>query len=811
MINQVIHGDCLEVLKTIPDNYFDSLITDPPAGISFMGKNWDDHKGGMLNWVNWFSEVMNECLRTMKPGACGLVWSIPRTSHWTGMALELAGFRLIDCVHHCFGCLSEDTEIFVKDKGWVHYQQCETGDTVIGYNIENNSFSYQNVTKTYRFNYSDTAYRIESDSTEQIVSIGHRCIIEQDGAFVFREASTLEQQVSVPFLETMPLLQHTISSTQCLSSDEECSLLRSLYKGIDSQSQGREESTTMCLPRVSDRVLPQNKSINSEILLSDMRGQRQKEKSKNVRTSQEHCKTGTCWLDRKESGILCNQHGWGKQPSMEGWCNDIQKERELQECPLCQMSQGLSTNGTERRLCNGTSFDNGSTSRKSSVENGSCASYQSQSDGQQDRELDAISEQSRSQIIRTRQSGCKTTLATVTPFHYEGVVWCVSVPDTAFVARRNGKIFVTGNSGFPKGQDLSKILDKMANAEREVVGRKNPHLDGSKRKVLKGFTGSVDLDYQGINLEDGTIPVTAPTAPEAKQWDGWKTPALKPAVEGWWLVQKPISESSIARNMLKHGVGGINIEACRIGDNKKVPGSLSKNNRTVYNGGYVGESGDEDGHNPNIGRYPANLILSCGADCEGDNHSPDCPVSVIGEQSGICTVGEIKPHKQKSAFFGTGGNFNGYYPLNTGTAARYFKQLPFDPETVNSIYYQAKASTKDRTSNGTVENTHPTVKSTALMEYFIKLITPPNGIVLDPFGGSGTTGVAAKKTGFNYVLIEKEQEYVDIINQRLTAPVVTPQPTLEERVQWLETQVKAQDNKIKKLEKQQYQQLSLFG
>ena len=103
MINQVIHGDCFEVLRDIPDNYFDSLITDPPAGISFMGKNWDDHKGGMLNWINWFSEVMNECLRTMKPGACGLVWSIPRTSHWTGMALELAGFRLIDCVHHCFG------------------------------------------------------------------------------------------------------------------------------------------------------------------------------------------------------------------------------------------------------------------------------------------------------------------------------------------------------------------------------------------------------------------------------------------------------------------------------------------------------------------------------------------------------------------------------------------------------------------------------------------------------------------------------------------------------------------------------------
>ena len=465
MINQVIHGDCLEVLKTIPDNYFDSLITDPPAGISFMGKNWDDHKGGMLNWVNWFSEVMNECLRTMKPGACGLVWSIPRTSHWTGMALELAGFRLIDCVHHCFG------------------------------------------------------------------------------------------------------------------------------------------------------------------------------------------------------------------------------------------------------------------------------------------------------------------------------------------------------SGFPKGQDIGRLLDKMAGEERELVG-------------IKRKTPSFNEKWSyGNSLQTYNQQITAPTTPEAKQWDGWKTPALKPAVEGWWLVQKPISESSIARNILKHGVGGINIEACRIGDSKEVPSSLSKNNRTVYNGGYVGESGDEDGLNPNIGRYPANLILSCGADCEGDNHSPDCPVTVIGEQSGISvSKANSTSDKRKVVFYqstktkkgiGERNQFNSHN--DQGTAARFFKQLPFDPETVNSIYYQAKASTKDRTSNGTVENTHPTVKSTALMEYFIKLITPPGGIVLDPFGGSGTTGVAAKKTGFNYVLIEKEQEYVDIINQRLTAPVVTPQPTLEERVQWLETQVKAQDNKIKKLEKQQYQQLSLFG
>jgi site-specific DNA-methyltransferase (adenine-specific) len=318
-------------------------------------------------------------------------------------------------------------------------------------------------------------------------------------------------------------------------------------------------------------------------------------------------------------------------------------------------------------------------------------------------------------------------------------------------------------SGFPKGQDIGKSIDALYNAKREVI---------LKTGVRCGvFAHSGNGAKQ--NIEDYEKVITAPTTPEAKQWDGWKTPALKPAVEGWWLIQKPISESSIARNILKHGVGGLNIEACRIGTE-----GWSRKNGTApkfsgkYNNG-VDYQGYELGNiQSSQSRYPANLVLSCSADCDGDNHSPDCPVSVIGEQSGISvsTGGKTKTGLQGSCY----GDFKNQSLAqnsgglgDTGTAARYFKQLPFDPETVNSVYYQAKASTKDRTCDGTVENTHPTVKSTALMEYFIKLITPPNGMVLDPFGGSGTTGVAAKNLGFNYTLIEREQEYIEIINQRL--------------------------------------------
>lgn len=99
----LLHGDCLELLKTLEPDSVDSLVTDPPAGISFMGKSWDSDKGGRQEWTAWMESVMRECLRVLKPGAHGLVWAIPRTSHWTMTALEDAGFEVRDVCTHLFG------------------------------------------------------------------------------------------------------------------------------------------------------------------------------------------------------------------------------------------------------------------------------------------------------------------------------------------------------------------------------------------------------------------------------------------------------------------------------------------------------------------------------------------------------------------------------------------------------------------------------------------------------------------------------------------------------------------------------------
>jgi len=99
----LINADCHEALKDLPDNSVDSLVTDPPAGIGFMGKAWDKDKGGRDQWINWIEWIFIECRRVMKPGAHGLVWALPRTSHWTATALEDAGFDVRDVVTHVFG------------------------------------------------------------------------------------------------------------------------------------------------------------------------------------------------------------------------------------------------------------------------------------------------------------------------------------------------------------------------------------------------------------------------------------------------------------------------------------------------------------------------------------------------------------------------------------------------------------------------------------------------------------------------------------------------------------------------------------
>jgi site-specific DNA-methyltransferase (adenine-specific) len=340
-------------------------------------------------------------------------------------------------------------------------------------------------------------------------------------------------------------------------------------------------------------------------------------------------------------------------------------------------------------------------------------------------------------------------------------------------------------SGFPKSHDVSKAIDKAAGAER------SDKFEGAFTRRA-GPTGNKKCDDCGKWLVSGSPcqcprPQDAPQTDAARQWSGWGT-ALKPAWEPIIVARKPLV-GTVAENVVTHGTGAINVDGCRVGRDKgdmsgwSLTGSKASENRAMSGGNYA-----RDAKPDAVGRWPANLIHDGSEDVVGL-----FPVTKDGVAS---------PNVNgKEAY---GGGFGGrHHPGygSSGSAARFF--------------YCAKASKADRdegcegleerdradqsawvrkcnvcgdtfcdpktskphcghddfsfVSPSPRRNHHPTVKPTDLMRYLCRLVTPPGGVVLDPFTGSGSTGKAATLEGFRFIGIEREAEYVEIAKARIAA------------------------------------------
>jgi DNA modification methylase len=331
----------------------------------------------------------------------------------------------------------------------------------------------------------------------------------------------------------------------------------------------------------------------------------------------------------------------------------------------------------------------------------------------------------------------------------------VNIEDAGFEIR--DQIMWLYGSGFPKSHNIGKAIDKIQGNEREVVGE----------RIADDITGGNFV----TSKPDKMIEITKGNS----EWEGWGT-ALKPANEPICLARKPLSEKSVAENVLKHGTGGINIDGCRIGYSEndhvmKYKGYSNGEYKSEYEGGTSYTHGNQVQINPQ-GRFPANVIHD-GSDevLEGfpDNKGAFAPVK--SGQKGF--GGEIYGKYAKA-----GDDGKTFYNDGLGSASRFF--------------YCAKASKSDRNDglkgfeikrpdNRTdvgmgsfVEkglqpqaNFHPTVKPTELMRYLCRLITPPNGIVLDPFMGSGSTGKGAILEGFDFIGMELDPEYVEIAKARI--------------------------------------------
>ena len=296
-------------------------------------------------------------------------------------------------------------------------------------------------------------------------------------------------------------------------------------------------------------------------------------------------------------------------------------------------------------------------------------------------------------------------------------------------------------SGFPKSLNIGKVTDKFlktGNASWNGTGdSSNGALGYSKLQHKQDYRPE---DYSNRHQNKDKI-----TEEKAKQWEGWGT-ALKPAHEPICMARKPLAEKTVAENVLKYGTGGINIDESRVEYNNEQPsrvGFMKTNREKGLNSSSYGGEKDTRMEDPipnATGRFPANLI---------HDNSEEVRECFPETKSGGSTYNE-----------GTNNNWIGSNKIkyvstvkDSGNASRFFK----------SIIYQAKASKSDRGDG----NNHPTVKPVALMEYLITMTSRDGATILDPFMGSGTTGVACKKLNRNFIGIEMDETYFNIAKERI--------------------------------------------
>lgn len=765
----------LQKIAASKGQIFDSVVTDPPyhltsvvkrfggesaapakfgtdgafarASAGFMGQQWD---GGDIAYR---PETWRRVYDVMKPGAFLVAFGGTRTYHRMACAIEDAGFEIRDSLHWIYGCLDEETEA-ATPHGTEPYHRLKAGDLVLCYDTVTGAYGYQPVQEVVVYDYDDTAFRLTGDFGEQVVSRNHRCIVERGGeeVFVLAEEAAREREVRVPVLESLRDLQRALSDAQpCAGASEQ-----ELLAGVRVCSGGGgEESVYAAAQRAQGKdasdVLGMRHGLHSERETRDsgegpglqLRLQRSAEREGVAEARAQ----GPRRVERGEQSRSDGQLAGSGEPVLERGRDLSQAQGTVRGSAdqIRSVSGDLSVDGASGRLRHGASFDCCASNQSTSYPGGDGASSGPRRNEQRSNEPHAVRDERAAQGIRAWR-GHRTSVVRIVPIRHVGKVWCLRVPTGSFVAVRRGVAFPTGNSGFPKSHNIGKAIDAHLGAKRTEVVGEGPDFAARANKVRGDGQWR---DGEGFK-NPGTIgEITAPATPEAAAWEGWGT-ALKPAFEPIILARKP-PEGTNAENVLRWGCGGLNIEACRVEASGR-PRIVSRAERSVHTFG-DGLNGSRAAGQTDQGRFPPNILHDGSPEVlEAFARFGESRDGVAGKRTGTSKIGpEVGSYTEQWGGYGGGG-----------TAARFFPALGFTEDELR-FHYSGKAGKGDRAASK-----HPTVKPQALMRWLCRLVTPPNGLVLDPFAGSGSTGQAAVAEGFRVFMIERERQYADDIRNRMS-------------------------------------------
>lgn len=749
MTYTVHEADVLEALRAMPDNSFHGCLTDPPYGLTkdggktgFMGHTWDRGVPPV--------EVWREVLRVLKPGAHLLAFGGTRTYHRLTCAIEDAGFEIRDCMMWLYGCLSEDTEVLI-DGRWEHYSKAMAGRLALCYNVEHGTYSWQPIAERVEYDYDDTAYRITSERTDQIVSRNHRCIVDRGAGWEFSlaEEAARESAVVVPVLQDVQGLLCQLRDTQPSASASEHDVLEGL-RGSGSRAEGARasiadepqgDSAMRDLRQGCAPLAVEGGAGSASVLLRRMQRRTEGEDADAARPQ------GPRGVDGRVSALVHGEDDGAAQPGVEGRRDVLQFARELHRREVRAVPGPVPVDGKGGRIRNGAPTRCGSSDGPPSSALRGGAPHGPQPEEQRAGEPGSLRHELGPQEVRG-EGLTASDLAVIEPIHYVGKVWCLRVPTGAFVARRNGKVFVTGNSGFPKSHDVSKALDREAGAEREVVG---PKVYGDGQVYNGGpASGRSGGGIMGVPAARGQSLATSAATEVARQFAGHGT-ALKPAWEPIIVARKPLT-GTVAANCQEHGCGALAIDASRVstdwGDRseswKRSGHSAKPDAEKIAAPAGTGIQCHE------LGRWPANVIFD------------EVAATVLDEQSGI--RGGASP--------ASGATLTGASTSSARGSMRGVAATPFHGKVdgASRFFYTAKASKAERNAGLSEPCIHPTVKPLALTKYLARLILPPidGSRLLTPFCGSGSEMIGALQAGWSEVVgIDSWDVAVKIARARL--------------------------------------------
>lgn len=724
---KLYQGSMLDILPTFEENSVDAIVTDPPYEINFMNNKWDN------SGVAFKKETWEQCLRVLKPGGYLLSFGGSRTFHRIACAIEDAGFEIRDVLMWLYGCLSEDTEILTSN-GWKTFNTIKQNDNIYSLDLKSNKIIKNKCLNVFKYEYNGEMVNLKNQNTDQLLTPNHHCIVKDTIRTRIKGNTNYNSYDYWYYKDAWQIRSQTIElplSSNYNGTLEIGNLFSELLGLIISEGTYLKDTNAITISQSSS---------NSEIV-----------KRIKYILGKLKIKYHLYTKDRAYNNMTYTEYSFYLGKECESIVNKIKNL-----CPDKKLNYGLlelSLSNKEfllKGLCEG---DGG----KSNNNFGYSAFYQKDLTELQVFQtlLHLTNKQgwiNENKYCCSIHSNNKTQLQGKHNkerfVKYNGkYVWCIETEIGNFLAKRNGKIFITGNSGFPKGQNVGLAIDKKTN----------------------------DKDI-------------------ANKWQGYNT-NLKPSYEPIIMARKPF-KGSLVDNILEYGVGGINIDECRVkfentpnpatnplyrkNNNYKLPEKGQKSN------GAINWTSSKNETN-NLGRYPANILH------DGSQEIMDIFPNT-NSSGGNPTMPNIKESEGGKLSFGQ--NFKSLGRLKTDYIA------PCDSGNASRYFYCAKASKKDRdegldafeakqVTDGCIrsnqetahkynanscspkKNIHPTVKPMELMQYLIRLVAPKGAKVLDCFNGSGSTGKACmfenreRNANYFYIGIELTEKYLPISEARI--------------------------------------------